>query len=322
MAASDLASLQAGVAPQGERVRQLVGERPKVRYLWQLPQAVGPEIVLVGRSNAGKSTLLNALLASRHVKQEAAVSSKGGRTRTLNWYPLGFKRAVGWTGDGSRMDQQAGGEVSVDDAGHGFCLVDCFGLGPIEYALQARRLQSWGPLLYEFLCERRALIAVAHLVSSEFDGVLQEGDEQLLEIFQRAVQTRRARDLEAFSYVPVLTKIDMHPPNKLPGMVEKLRKDLIVRKQPVNEVVTCSSVTKDGSGIAEISNAIDTFAAHGWAAVTKWAAECSLPRDRMPAKRSPEERHEAWESYKSGRTYDGKLQKGGRGAKTSVPPSL
>ena len=94
----------------------------------QVPQAAAPEIVLSGRSNAGKSTLLNEILGAsagwlrfgsrmfrtlclghfsgfhrswmtapgaNGLKKAAPTSVKGGRTRTLNWYPIGFDEPIG-----------------------------------------------------------------------------------------------------------------------------------------------------------------------------------------------------------------------------------
>lgn len=34
--------------------------------------------------------------------------------------------------------------------------MDCFGLGPVDFSLTARRLQTWGPVLQKFISERRA----------------------------------------------------------------------------------------------------------------------------------------------------------------------
>ena len=48
----------------------------------QLPPSNRPEIVFVGRSNVGKSTLINALLARKIAK----VSSSPGKTRSINFY--------------------------------------------------------------------------------------------------------------------------------------------------------------------------------------------------------------------------------------------
>ncbi len=71
-----------------------------------------PEVAFVGRSNVGKSSLLNRLAA----RPIARTSSTPGRTRTVNWFRIddrwwlvdlpgyGFARA-------SKSDRQAWGEV-------------------------------------------------------------------------------------------------------------------------------------------------------------------------------------------------------------------
>ncbi len=50
-----------------------------------LPQDDRPHVVLVGRSNVGKSSLINALYG---VQGMARVSAEPGRTQTLNFYQL------------------------------------------------------------------------------------------------------------------------------------------------------------------------------------------------------------------------------------------
>ena len=52
----------------------------------QLPPAAGPEVAFAGRSNVGKSSLLNALTGRRAL---ARVSGEPGRTRQLNFFDLG-----------------------------------------------------------------------------------------------------------------------------------------------------------------------------------------------------------------------------------------
>ena len=147
----------------------LLGDRPKVRYAWQIPQAAGPEIVLAGCSNAGKSTLLNAVLTSVGLTPTAPVSDKGGRTRTLNWYPYGFSGPIGWDRTGVRLGTNPfyDEEEQLTLNGRGCCIVDCFGLGRVDFSLPARRLQSWGPLLEGYIGRRRAVNTVCHLISSE-----------------------------------------------------------------------------------------------------------------------------------------------------------
>lgn len=53
--------------------------------LEDLPDDDRPHVALVGRSNVGKSSLVNALGGQSHL---ARVSSEPGRTRTINFYQL------------------------------------------------------------------------------------------------------------------------------------------------------------------------------------------------------------------------------------------
>ena len=52
------------------------------------PQAQKPEVLIVGRSNVGKSSLINALTQK---KKLAFTSSKPGHTRLLNYYDIDDK---------------------------------------------------------------------------------------------------------------------------------------------------------------------------------------------------------------------------------------
>ncbi len=102
----------------------------------QFPTDGLPEIGLVGRSNVGKSSLINCLLGQRL----ARTSNTPGRTQTLNWYRI-------WP---------AGPEAApcffVDMPGYGYAKVS-----------QAMR-KDWQHLIEGYLTERPVLRAVVQIV--------------------------------------------------------------------------------------------------------------------------------------------------------------
>ena len=92
-----------------------------------LPPEDLPEIAFAGRSNVGKSSLVNTLL---HRKALLKVSSEPGRTRTLNFIDIGGRLRF------------------VDLPGYG-------------YAKVSKSLRSqWGKLIERYLSERPNLAAV------------------------------------------------------------------------------------------------------------------------------------------------------------------
>lgn len=99
----------------------------------QAPPPDRPEIAVAGRSNAGKSSVLNRLTGNR---QTAKVSKTPGRTRLLNFFDI--DRIGGRTCSGR--------------------LVDLPGYG---YAKATRAAQAeWQDSVNRFLAEREALVAV------------------------------------------------------------------------------------------------------------------------------------------------------------------
>lgn len=63
----------------------------------QLPPSQGPELVFCGRSNVGKSSLINKIF---NRKSLARVSATPGKTATINFYRLGPVRFVDLPGYG------------------------------------------------------------------------------------------------------------------------------------------------------------------------------------------------------------------------------
>ncbi len=113
----------------------------------QLPEDGRPEVAFIGRSNVGKSSLLNLLAGRRAL---ARTSRTPGKTREFNYY-------------------------LVDDA---FYLVDLPGYG---YARTARtERERWGKFIGRYLTERRPLRLVVHLIDSRHPPTAQDRDVMAL----------------------------------------------------------------------------------------------------------------------------------------------
>ncbi len=97
-----------------------------------------PHIAFWGRSNVGKSSLINVLLR-RTRKKVARVSARPGKTQTLNFYIVNRR----------------------------FVLVDLPGFG---YAKVPRTLrESWQRLVRDYLRRSRELTGVVHLIDARRD---------------------------------------------------------------------------------------------------------------------------------------------------------
>ena len=107
----------------------------------QYPDPVMPEIAFAGRSNVGKSSLLN-LLTGR--KSLARVSGSPGKTRTLNFYNIDSK----------------------------FRIVDLPGYGYAKVSKTTSR--EWGPMMEDYLQNRQNLLKVVQLVDIRHEPSAQD----------------------------------------------------------------------------------------------------------------------------------------------------
>jgi GTP-binding protein len=120
----------------------------------QLPPVAGAEVAFAGRSNVGKSSLLNALTGRRAL---ARVSGEPGRTRQLNFFDVGGRLTL------------------VDMPGYG-------------YARAGRAVkQDWQGLMFEYLRGRPTLRRVMLLLDARIE--LKDADGAVMELLDRAAVT-------------------------------------------------------------------------------------------------------------------------------------
>jgi GTP-binding protein len=148
-----------------------------------------PEIAFLGRSNVGKSSLINSLLGSR----EAKVSSTPGRTRAINFFAL-------HEGAGAKMKQRPT-LIFADLPGYGYA--------KISKSISA----EWPKFIEPYLAERETLALAICLVDTNIPP--QPSDKQLIDYFK---QTQRP-------YLVVGTKADRLSNNVLAKSLAALKRE-------------------------------------------------------------------------------------------------
>jgi len=164
-----------------------------------------PEIAFLGRSNVGKSSLINSLLGTKGL---ARTSSTPGRTQAINYFLINDR----------------------------FYFVDLPGYGYAKVPEAIRK--QWGPLVENYLANRRSLVLCISIVDSRHKPTAQ--DKQL-------VTWLKDNDL---AYALVATKADKLSNNQLKTTLSESRSVL-----GVDEIIPYSSLTR--AGVERVWRTID-----------------------------------------------------------------
>lgn len=133
-----------------------------------LPRDATPEVVVIGRSNVGKSTLLNRIFGRKNL---ARVSATPGKTREINLYNVRIR-------DGEKKDLLC---RFIDLPGYGYAKIS------------AKEREDFGRLIVSYVDKRDNLLAALLLVDSRRE--IKEEEEAIWSLISQ------------IGYV-VLTKVD------------------------------------------------------------------------------------------------------------------
>jgi GTP-binding protein len=178
-----------------------------------------PEIAFLGRSNVGKSSLLNSLLQRKGL---ARTSNTPGRTQSINYFLINSK---------SPASAQTGSD------GTGFYFVDLPGYGFAKVSKSMRA--DWGKMAQEYLSDREELALCIQLVDSRHKPSPLD-----LQLHEWLVFNEK-------EHVVVATKSDKLSSNELTKQIR-----LIETEMPGSRVIPYSSQT--GKGRDAVWSAIAT----------------------------------------------------------------
>jgi GTP-binding protein len=195
---------------------------PSMKFL---PPEGPPEVAFAGRSNVGKSSLINAVLAQKGL---ARTSNTPGRTQELNYFV-----PEGYSGEEGDLPPIA----VVDMPGYGFAKAP------------KAQVEQWTKLVFDYLRGRVTLKRVYLLIDARHG--IKKNDEEVMDLLDKA----------AVSYQIVLTKIDKIKAAGVPRLLAETTEKVKKRPAAFPEILATSSEKSDG--VDELREAIVTATTGG-----------------------------------------------------------
>ena len=186
----------------------------------KLPENEFAEFAFAGKSNVGKSSLINAMISR---KAYARTSAEPGKTQTINYYKVEYKEKSNKELEQEGLDASYAEEKTV-------YFVDLPGYGFAKVSMETK--QKWGKMIEHYLHTSKPLKGVFLLVD-----IRHKPSANDCQMFDWMVQS-------GFSPVVIATKLDKIKKSQLASRLKEIR--TVLGMKPTETLIPFSAETKQG----------------------------------------------------------------------------